>query len=55
MARIKKTTTPGVRVEPVEAQPLFLHGVLHACLLEIVQNHRGEVLLLAATIAEELK
>ena len=38
----------GVGVEPVEVQPLVLAGVLHAGLAQVVQDHGGEVLLLAA-------
>ena len=39
---------PGVGVEPVEGESLGLAGVLHARLLEVIQNHGGEVLLLVA-------
>ena len=37
-----------IGVEPVEGEPLGLASVLDARLLEIVQNHGGKVLLLAA-------
>ena len=39
---------PGVRIEPVEAEPFALAVVLHARLLQVRQDHGGEVLLLAA-------
>ncbi len=39
--------SPGVGVQAVESQALVLAGVLHARLLEVFQNHGGEVLLLA--------
>ncbi len=37
---------PGVWIEPVECEPFGLARVLHACLLQVVQDHGREVLLL---------
>ena len=40
----------GIGVEPVEAQPFALASVLHARLLEVLQDHGCEVLLLAGLL-----
>ena len=37
----------GERIEPVEFQPLLFTGVLDAGFAEVVQNHRGEIVMLA--------